>query len=96
MIHKIKNKREALRLLCGAFARSCPPPVFDLDENLDPDEIPINVRRCPKCWHNTRDTLEDVLLNRLATDCPECGTRFVKLISVELIVQGDEVLFKRY
>ncbi len=95
MIRKVQNKREALGLLCAAFARGCPPPVFDLDESLDSDEILVNVRRCPKCWYNAGDTLEDVLLNRLTTDCPECGIRFVKLISVELIVQGDKVLFRR-
>lgn len=95
MICKIQNKERAWCFLCAAIDCGSPTPIFDVDEDYNPSEIPVNVYRCPRCDYLAGDTLEDVALDKWVTNCSKCGEHLDYLISVDLIVQGMQVVFRK-
>jgi hypothetical protein len=94
MICKIHNKKEAWGFLCAAIDCGSPPPIFDLDTDLDSAEIPVNIHMCPRCAHLEGDTLGDVILKQWATYCSKCGSVLNHLVSVELVIQDMKIHFR--
>ena len=95
MICKIQGKEEAWGFLYAAIDCGSSVPIFDIDVDLDPSEIPINICKCSCCGHHAGDTIEDVALDNMATNCSRCGARLNHLISVNLAVQDMQVIFRK-
>jgi hypothetical protein len=96
MIYKVSHKDQARSCLHAAFNRDGPIEViFDAEEGVYTDEIPINILRCTRCDRRFSDILEDVVWGTRHRDCPWDGCDDLEVITtVELVIQGMQVLFR--
>jgi hypothetical protein len=69
--------------------------IFDVEEGVYANEIPVNIIRCKRCNRRFSDNLEDVKLSTRHKECPWDGCDDLEVITtVELVVQGMQVLFR--
>lgn len=103
MIHDIQNPTQALATL-HEIAKWDPnniswweldatahfTTVFNLDESLDPNDIPTCLSQCKTC---------DLIVNfktdqQHTTECPQCQGVLEVIAIAELIIQGSVVVWR--
>ena len=104
MIHNIQNPAQALDILhevanWDANVISWWEPsnithfttVFDLDESLEPNDIPTRLSKCETCDLTVDFTTDQ----NPVIKCPRCHEDALKVIaSAELVIQGSVVLWR--
>ena len=95
-MYRIKSAEAAWLCLKNAFDRDGPTEVsFDLEVGVDKWNVPINWLQCEKCPAYNFDTYRDVVNLTQATNCPSCGRKITTTNTIDLIIQGMTVVFRR-
>jgi hypothetical protein len=83
----LKDCREALYRAYGSESNL----VLDLGKGIDADKVPVIVGACTNC--NADKVLETLGMER-TLDCPVCGSDMDRDHVVNMMVQGDVVVYR--
>lgn len=91
MICSIPTIEKAQEIMDAALQNYCMyhPMVFDLNESLDPNDVPVCISRCLSCELTVHFKLGD----DNDGECPRCrDSSLVELVQVLLVIQGSVVI----
>lgn len=90
-IYEIPTLEKAVEIMEQAYLTPWAflPIVFDLSEDLDPNDVRTRISRCQSC-----DLTIHQNLGEYATECPRCKEDHLKvLVEALLVIQGSVVVY---
>ena len=87
MIYKIHNVNDALNILRGPHEE---PLIFDLDESFEATDCPFSFWACLNCGEKIIRIYDSTY-----EKCAKCGCPFLWNHQVDLVIQGDMVIYRR-
>ncbi len=90
-IYEIPTLEKATEIMEQAYLTpwAFNPIIFDLDESIDPNDVPTRISRCLSCdltiWQNLGGYLDY---------CPRCREDHLQILEeVQMVVQGSVVVY---